>query len=659
MWKRIAPFLDRALEVEPQEREAWLTELTTLQPEIAHTIRAMLAERDALDARGFLSHSPLHGVATRAGMRVGAYTLERMLGRGGMGEVWLARRDDGRFEGNAPSSFWKVQWAVQPRRSVPRWRARYSRLTHPNIARLLDAGTGDDGVPFLALEYIDGVRIDHYCESQSLTVIDRVRLFVNVIAAVAHAHSHLIIHRDLKPSNVLVTGDGQVKLLDFGIAKLLSPDPAFHDNQTRIDEAALTPEYAAPEQMLGDLPSAATDVYQLGLLLYVLLARKHPLQLTGTRAEKIRLALDGVIRPASLVANPPFARQLRGDLDAIIAKAVRKAPGERYATAQALKEDLLRYLNREPVHARRGAALYRVRKFVARNRVAAVAALAIVASLSVGLYAANRERVKAEQRFEQVRQLSNKLFDIDRKVRDLPGSVATRQLIVETSLEYLGRLADDAGDDPELALDLGSAYIRVARVQGIPIASNLGEMDKANQTLEKAAVLVDSVLAAQPQNRLAYLRRAQILHDRMIVAGLKRPDDDALPLARESAAWLDKYLASGSVGASQAEQAIITLINVGNRFRIKEQFDEALRLTLRAQGVAAAFPELERHLGSVLISLARIQRDRGALDDAIRSYEMAATVLENAHRAKGGTAILKNFASRSWTGRSCSTRKRA
>ena len=396
--------------------------------------------------------------------------------------------------------------------------------------------------------------------------------------------------------------------------------------------------------MLGDLPSTATDVYQLGLLLYVLLARKHPLQLTGTRAEKIRLALDGVIRPASLVASQPIARQLRGDLDTIIAKAVRKTPGERYATAQALQDDLLRYLNREPVHARRGAALYRVRRFVARNRVAAVAALAIVASLSIGLYAANRERVKAEQRFEQVRQLSNKLFDIDKKVRDLPGSVATRQLIVETSLDYLGRLASDAGDDPELALDLATAYIRVARVQGIPIASNLGEMDKANQTLEKATALVDSVLVAQPQNRLAYLRRAQILHDRMIVAGLKRPDDDALPLARESAAWLDKYLESGSVDSSEVEQVLITLNNVGNRFRIKEQFDEALRLTLRAQGIAAAFPEHERHLGSVLISLARIQRDRGALDDAIKSYEMAATALENAHRANGGTSILKTFA---------------
>ena len=179
LWKRIAPFLDRALEIEPQAREAWLTELTTLQPEIAHTIRAMLAERDALEARGFLSQSPLHGVATRAGTRVGAYTLERILGRGGMGEVWLARRDDGRFEGNCAIKFLEGSLGWSSRADRFRLEGQVlARLAHPNIARLLDAGTGDDGVPYLALEYVDGVRIDHYCDAQSLSVIDRVRLFV-------------------------------------------------------------------------------------------------------------------------------------------------------------------------------------------------------------------------------------------------------------------------------------------------------------------------------------------------------------------------------------------------------------------------------------------------------------------------------------------------
>ena len=178
LWKRIAPVLDRALEVEPQEREAWLIELTTLQPEIAHTIRAMLAERDALDARGFLSHSPLHGVATRAGMRVGAYTLERMLGRGGMGEVWLARRVDGRFEGNCAIKFLDSSVA-QPSLAdrFLREGRLLARLEDPNIARLLDAGVTDDGRQFLVLEYVDGERIDHYCESKRLTIGARVRSF--------------------------------------------------------------------------------------------------------------------------------------------------------------------------------------------------------------------------------------------------------------------------------------------------------------------------------------------------------------------------------------------------------------------------------------------------------------------------------------------------
>jgi tetratricopeptide (TPR) repeat protein/tRNA A-37 threonylcarbamoyl transferase component Bud32 len=569
-------------------------------------------------------------------MRVGAYTLDRVIGRGGMGEVWLARRSDGRYEGTCAIKFLEgsLGWSNRAER-FRREGQVLARLTHPNIARLLDAGTGEDGVPYLALEYIDGARIDQYCDSQSLSITQRVRLFLDVIAAVAHAHNHLIVHRDIKPSNVLVTADGQVKLLDFGIAKLLSAEqPDDGGEQTRVEDAALTPEYAAPEQMLGELPSTATDVYQLGLLLYVLLAGRHPRQLSGTRAEKIRLALDGVIRPPSLVAEPAIGRQLRGDLDAIISRAVRAVPAERYATAQALQDDLQRYLAREPVHARRGAALYRLRKFVARNRVAAAASIAIVVSLSVGLFVANRERVRAEERFEQVRQLSNKLFDIDRAVRDVPGTTDARKLIVDTSLEYLGRLADDAEGDPDFGLDLGTAYMRVARVQGIPIATNLGQSDASDENLKIAASLVDDVLAAQPENRLAYLRRAQIAHDRMILAGLRRPDTGAMPLALESTGWLDKYLQSGSVEPAEAQNVAVTLINVGNRYRIEEQYDEALRLTRRAQEIASTSPDLASQQGGSLIGLGRIQEARGDFIGAIDSFRQAADIFDRADRER-------------------------
>ncbi|MEO8063416.1 MAG: serine/threonine-protein kinase [Pseudomonadota bacterium] len=381
-WARVSPFLDQALDLDPADREEWLAQLTLTQPVLAPLVRSLLAESVRLDAQGFLDHSPFLMAPSLAGSIAGAYTLERPLGRGGMGEVWLARRNDGRFEGSCAVKFLDESLA-QPK-LVERFRREgvlLARLAHPNIARLLDAGTAN-GRTYLALEYVDGERIDAYCAR--LTVGDRVRLFVGVVGAVAHAHSQLIVHRDLKPSNVLVTRDGQVKLLDFGIAKLLHADPG-DDDLTRIEDAVLTPEYAAPEQMLGELPTTATDVYQLGMLLYVLLTGRHPLATGGTRAEKVRAALAGVVPRASEMADADTQRLVRGDLDAILDKSLRRDPKERYATAQELKDELLRYVGNQPVAARRGAAAYRVGKFIGRHRLAVVASSLGLASLCAAL----------------------------------------------------------------------------------------------------------------------------------------------------------------------------------------------------------------------------------------------------------------------------------
>jgi len=259
---------------------------------------------------------------------------------------------------------------------------------------------------------------------------------------------------------------------------------------------------------------------------------------------------------------------------------------------------------------------------------------------------ANRERVIAERRFVQVRQLANKLFDIDVQVRQLPGNARARQLIVDTALEYLDRLAGEARGDAELSLDVGTAYMRVARVQGVPISTNLGQLDRAEQTLRTAETFIGSVLAAQPENRTAFLRSAQIAHDRMILAGLRRPDDRALPFARQSAQWLDKYLETGNVEASDAEQVLISLNNVGNRFRIEQQFDEALRLIRRGLEIApaASDPNVHRQFGNLLIGMARIDRDRGALDDALRDYREAVHVLEPPAGSSNPVGRTESFA---------------
>ena len=269
-----------------------------------------------------------------------------------MGEVWLASRADGRFEGRCAIKFLNrsISHPGVAERFLREGQA-LARLTHPHVARLLDAGTLEEGQPYLVLEYVPGTHIDRYCAEKSLDVKARVRLFVNVVSAVADAHANLIVHRDLKPSNVLVTREGVVKLLDFGIAKLLL-DPQSSEGEappTRWEDTALTPEYSAPEQLLGEPVSTATDVYQLGMLLYVLLVGRHPLQIGGTRTDKIRAALEGRPPPASSFASGALRKQLRGDLDAILSMALRRDPQERYATAAALGEDLLLYGDRKSV----------------------------------------------------------------------------------------------------------------------------------------------------------------------------------------------------------------------------------------------------------------------------------------------------------------------
>jgi len=380
--------LKQALELDQPEREAWLARLQREQPAQAAEVAALLAKEAGLDAAGFLrtragEDAPGEGLN---GRRLGAYTLERPLGKGGMGTVWLGRRSDGRYEGQAAVKL--LNLALLDPVGSERFRREgtlLARLSHPNIARLLDAGVTDGGQPFLVLEYVEGTRIDRYCDDRRLSPEARLRLFLNVLAAVSHAHANLIVHRDLKPSNILVTPDGTVKLLDFGIAKLLQEGQgeAEAPTLTGVGERVLTPEYAAPEQIRGEAVTIATDVHTLGVLLYVLLAGRHPTGDAGrVAAEYLRDTLD--TEPPRLSAAVT-ARRLRrlyaGDLDNILAKALRKRPEERYATVDALAEDLRRHLNHEPVHARRESWGYRAAKFIRRHRAAVAAATIAILSL--------------------------------------------------------------------------------------------------------------------------------------------------------------------------------------------------------------------------------------------------------------------------------------
>jgi len=397
-WHRLNRLLAAVLELEGEARSVWLRELPASEGDLLPLLQRLLSATNLTETAQFVAAPPRsvghgHGGEEQAGQLIGPYRLVHELGEGGMGTVWLAARADGAFERQVALKLPHAEWIDRGlAQRFARERAMLASLNHPHIAQLFDAGWSESGRPYLALEYVEGVPITAWRDQQAPSIEARLRLFVDVIRAVAHAHARLIVHRDLKPSNVLVTAEGQVKLLDFGIAKLLSGEStaAEETELTRMAGRALTPNYAAPEQVLGQPISTAADIYALGVLLFELLAGERPYRLSRADVQR-RSALEEAIvhidapAPSSAVKDQPSKRALRGDLDAIVGKALRKAPEQRYETAAAFADDIERYLNHLPVHAQRASRRYRFNRFLLRNRFAVGAVTAVIVALAVGL----------------------------------------------------------------------------------------------------------------------------------------------------------------------------------------------------------------------------------------------------------------------------------
>ena len=431
-WRALGPYLDQAFEMDESQREVWLSSVAAENPTLAAQLRELLQDHAVLARAGFMEGNATHEVLPShlAGHVLGPYTLASQIGQGGMGSVWLAERNDGRFEKKVAVKF--INLALIGQANEERFRregAILGRLAHPHIAQLIDAGVSTNGVAYLVLEYVEGEPIDKYCDEAKLDIGQRIRLFLQVTSAVAHAHSNLIVHRDLKPSNVLVSRSGEVKLLDFGIAKLV--DESSEGSPTVLTKEggrALTPEYAAPEQLTGDPITTATDVFNLGILLYLLLTGKHPVgEKQNTPASLVKAILEKEPQRLSAAvtakADPETAcgnaarrmttpdrlqRLLGGDLETIVAKALKKDPEERYSSANALADDLRRYLNHEPIGARADSFGYRTTKFVRRNRVVvAMASLALVVAIAGVIGVVLQARKARQQRdfaFEQLRR---------------------------------------------------------------------------------------------------------------------------------------------------------------------------------------------------------------------------------------------------------------
>jgi serine/threonine-protein kinase len=642
-WRVVSPYLDQALEMEEAERAVWLQSLRRENPSIAAQVEALLEEHRELHEKGFLEQAPLLPPSEGAaeGQPVGAYTLVAPIGEGGMGMVWLAERSDGRFQRRVALKFLKIALAGSGgEERFKREGTILGRLTHPHIAQLLDAGVSTSGRPYLVLEHVDGESIDQYCDRRKLEVTARIGLFLEVLAAVAHAHANLIVHRDIKPSNVLVSAEGQVKLLDFGIAKLLEEEgqPGAGTNLTGEAGAGMTLRFAAPEQVTGGVVTTATDVYSLGVMLFVLLTGRHPSGV-GPAFELMKSIVEFEPPRVSeaVPANTPdkLARRLRGDLDTIVAKALKKNPQERYISVSEMADDLRRHLNHEPIGARPDTLSYRVAKFVQRNRTAtALSALTLVAIvggiLGTAMQArtANRARLTADRRFNQVRQLANKVLGLDGVLRGLPGSTKARHEVVAISQEYLEALRNDAQADPGLALEIGVAYALLARAQGVPVASNLGQYAQAEQSLRKAEELLDAFLRSSPGNRKALATSAEVSLDRMILADSDARPGDAVGHARKSAERMEELLQLGDLQQSELTAATMVFSNLALGHKNMGHFDDSIRHARRAIEISQSLPFAAMHRGAASSILADSLRLSGDLDGAYATIRASQTGFE-------------------------------
>ncbi|HTS31676.1 MAG TPA: serine/threonine-protein kinase [Bryobacteraceae bacterium] len=574
-----------------------------------------------------LAQHVLDGGASPVSFFCGPYRLGRLLGSGGMGTVYAAERADGEISRQVAVKLLRPGAnAAHIRRRFLAERQILANLSHPNIATLLDAGHREDGQPYLVLEHIQGQAIDLY--TASFTVRQKIALFLRVCAAVSYLHRNLVVHRDLKPANILITDEGEPKILDFGIAKLLD----LTTDSTATIQRMLTPDYASPEQVSGGPITTAADIYSLGAVLYKIVTGESPHRFDSESSGGVAQAILNV----RIVPPSRLAPAARGDLDIVLMKALRREPEERYDSVDALADDLRACLERRPVRARAGDAWYRARRWARCYWMPAAAAIFVASALSTGLFIANRQRAIAERRFEQLRLLSNRVIDLDAAIRTLPGSVEARKRLVADSLEYLEGLAGEGRQNLELAREVSDGYWRLARIQGVNAEFNLGEVAQAEESLKKADALIELVLASRPLDRNALFRSALIAHDRMIISSDARRDD-ALAHARQSAGRLETLLQSGAgdtirlhgfllpgdPGESERRGIATIYSNLALAYTNAHRFEEGGRYARRAVELARPIPSAQDIAAAGLSVLANDLRYQGDLDGALNAIHEA------------------------------------
>jgi tetratricopeptide (TPR) repeat protein len=503
-WIVIREILEDALELDPSQRPRFIAEACagnlSLQHEVEQYLQYENAAEGSFSIEKWLQDEALAEESDP--QRIGVYRIVRRLGEGGMGIVYLAERDDDEYKQQVALKVLKPgPQSSRLLRLFRRERQILAQLQHPDIARLMDGGT-IDGRIFYVMEFIDGSPVTVYCDEHQLSIVQRLRLFCRICDAVSYAHRKLIIHRDLKPSNILVTPTGTPKLLDFGLAKMFEGPAGAEGAATLSLGTMMTPAYASPEQVRGEHLSTAADVYSLGVLLYELLTGENPQ--AGEKQTPFEVCctiLDQDPKPPSYAAELRKQTHLKRDMDDIVLKALRKEPEHRYTSVDEFREDIERFLNGFPVHACRGTAYYRLRKYYGRHRWGiAVSVLGTVAAILAAASVWWQGR-QAEMRFEQVRGLAHSVvFEMHDAVRDLPGSVGARGLIVERALQYLRQLEASGPKKRSLQLEMAGAYQKIGEIQSDDLGGSLDDTAGAVESFVVARKLLKQVLRGSPQD---------------------------------------------------------------------------------------------------------------------------------------------------------------
>jgi eukaryotic-like serine/threonine-protein kinase len=646
-WQRLEEIFQGALERAPQSRAAWLDGACGVDLELRIEIDALLRAHEHAEAHFTRSAAFVDALKVlerrtgrlQEGRSIGPHRVVREIGRGGMSRVYLAARADQAFEK------WVAIKVVEVGRDTEEMIRRFqserqilARLDHPNITRILDGGTTEDGLPFLVMDYVEGEPIDEYCEARALDVTGRLKLFQGVCAAVHYAHQHLIIHRDIKPGNVLVTRDGVPRLLDFGIAKILGSEELATE-ATRTVARRLTPEYASPEQVRGETLTTASDVYSLGVLLYRLLTGQSPYrtrsqpqgqssspatleqEICETQPDRPSVAAARASGSAAVEGTPQkLQRRLAGDLDNILAMALRKEPQRRYASVEQFSQDISRHLASLPVIARPDTATYRTAKFIRRHRIGVGATAAMILLVLAGIAGtswqarvARAERARAQRQFDDVRKLATSfLFEFNNSIQNLPGATPARKLLVQRALEYLSKLAQQSRGDAGLQLELAEAYLKVGDLQGNPYEPNLGDTQGATESYQKALAISAGLTRADGTDRQA----------RRYLARSYQSLGEVLPL-----------LGNGADGAADLRQAaeIFALLLEG------APHDRDLRVQL-----ADSYQSLGDLLGHS--GLQNLGDRAGALDSyrrALSVFDAMAAETPGDQKARGGAAVMR------------------